>query len=565
MFQRSLLKPLFVALAVLSGTTANAGGFDSPVVATAMQGSSNSNHAEARDASVIYFNPAGISRLNRSQFSLSNSLISIRGRVENLGTEGTAPPSNTDNGPTPAGELIQGGGAGDFWPSIFAAGAFFAAVPWNEEITLGFGAFPAAGGNLNFKSDWFGRNFADAVAVEIINFNTVASIRFDEQHSLGIGTSILAGHLNQKLQIDINGIDDYLLQPVLDDLGAGTVGSLLSQILGTQVIPTGVISALAGLGLTADTVLQLLPPQLKGAIAGLGGDLLLTSTSHGSGTIEQWGYGLGANIGYMYSFNDDKTRIGLSYRSKTKMHMRGEINWEVGSLGSNTDNVPLVVGLPAPDGSGNVSGSDFLSIYYRPDATTKSNLYIPARASLGIFHQMNDKLDLMFDFTFIESSVVKGIKVEILNVRSPDGTYDIEQKPGNVDQFWKDSFKVSGGVNYHFNDEIMLRAGYQYDMSPVPNARYRHPSAPDSNRHMFSIGANYKYKDDLNIDAAYSLVMLEDSYSFYRDTCRGAFAEEGDTFTTNKEQDCTGNGGTFRGRFYDTMIHILGLQFNKTF
>lgn len=558
-------KPSLSALALaIACSSLQAGGFDSPVIATAMQGSSNANHAEARDASVIFFNPAGITRLNKTQISLSNSLISARGRVENLGTEGTAPPSNTDNGPTPAGETIQGSGPGAFWPSIFAGGALFASMPWNDEITLGFGAFPAAGGNLNYKADWWGRNFADSVAVEIINFNSVAAIRFDEKHSLGFGTSLYAGHLKQKLQIDIKGIDDYLLQPVIDDVGVGTVGSLLSQVLGTQALPTSVINALSDAGLDASLVYSQLPPELKGAVAGIGGDLLLGANSNGSGTIEQYGWGLGANIGYLYSFNDD-TRLGIAYRSKSRMQFRGEIDWEVSQVSGNTDNVPVLVGLPAPDGSGNVSGSDFLSKYYRPDATTKSIIYIPARLSVGLFHAVNKKLELLFDYTFIESSVVEGITVEILNVKSPDGTYEIEQKPGTVDQFWKDSFKVSVGMNYHWNDELMLRAGYQFDKTPIPSARYRHPSAPDSNRHMFSVGANYKYKDDLTIDAAYSFVALEDSYSLYRDTCRGAFKEDEGSFTSNKEQDCTGNGGTFRGRFYDTMIHILGLQFNKTF
>ncbi len=558
--------PRTLALAVLATASAalQAGGFDVPVIATGMQGSSNANSAEASDPSVIYYNPAGITRLHGTWVSNSVNLINVRGRVENQGTTGTPPPSNTDNSDSNPGTLTQGGGAGSYWPHLLASAALFASMPWDEQITLGFGLFPAAGGNLNNKSDWFGRNFADSTAVEIVNANSVAAIRFDEKHSLGFGTSVYLGHLKQKLQIDVPGVMPYLLQPVLDDLGGGTVGSLVNGLLGTSTIPPALTTALNNIGVDGSTLFSALTPEQKGEIAKLGGSVLLTPDSNGSGTIEMFGYGFGWNMGYMFS-PDDKTRFGIAYRSEGRLNMRGTLDWDVDDVHSITDDVPGVHGLPAPDGSGNVSGADFLAKYYRPDATTKSVVKLPARLSLGFFRELNDKFDLMLDYTFIQSSVVENIKVTILDEKAPNGVDTIKQMPGIIVTKWRDSFKASAGLNYHYNDKLMLRTGYQYDLTPIRSPEYRHPSAPDSNRHMFSLGANYKLKKNMTVDAAYSLILLEDAESRFRDPCRGAYLEDQNGFTSDKPQDCTGNGGTFRGRFYNTYINMLGLQLNTRF
>lgn len=567
MLTRFVFTPRYLALAILATAPATmlAGGFDVPVIATAMQGTSNANSAEASDPSVIYYNPAGISRLRGTWVSNSFSALVLRGRVENQGTTGTPPPSNTDNSETEnPGATIEGGSAGTYWPKALASAALFASTPWNDEITLGFGLFPAAGGNLNNKKDWFGRNFADSTAVEIINANSVASMRFDDKHSLGGGVSVLVGHLKQKLQIDVPGVAPYLLQPVLDDLGGGTVGSLINGLLGTTVLPPDITTALDGLGLDGSTLFSLLTPEQKGEIAKLGGQLLLTPESNGSGTIEMFGYGFGWNIGYLFT-PTEQTRFGISYRSESRIKMRGKLDWDVEDVHGLTDDIPGVNGLPAPDGSGNVSASDFLAMYYRPDATTKMNITLPARLSLGFFHALNDKFDLMLDYTFINSSVVKELKINILDEPAPNGEDKIRQQPGYIIAKWRDSFKASVGMNYHYDDKLTLRTGYQYDKTPIPSPQYRHPSAPDSNRHMFSVGGNYVLKKNMNVDFAYSLVMLEDAESRYRDPCRGVFLEDENGFSADKPQDCTGNGGTFRGRFYDTYIHMLGVQLNTRF
>ena len=145
---------------------------------------------------------------------------------------------------------------------------------------------------------------------------------------------------------------------------------------------------------------------------------------------------------------------------------------------------------------------------------------------------------------------------------APNGVDKVSQAPGLILANWRDSFTAAIGMNYRWNDKLTLRTGYKFDLTPIRSPEYRHPSAPDSNRHMFSIGANYKLRKHMSVDLAYSLIMLEDAESRYRDPCRGAFLEDEDGFTSDKPQDCTGNGGTFRGKFQDTFINTIGVQLN---
>jgi len=238
-------------LAILfSSVTSYAGGLDLPTIAASHQGTSNANSAEAADASVIYYNPAGMAMLRGINVSNNLSVFTLRGKVDvdTQGTANTPRPEQTgmDRGRPIADDPQAQGKPGSFWPKVLGAGSFFATVPLHrinldalkalphyEDITIGLGVFAPGGGNLNYKSDWAGRYFADNVAIELVNINPSMAIRFDDKHSIGAGVSVLGGHLRQGVHIDVDGVGPYLLQPVIDDFGAGSVTGLINGLLPT--------------------------------------------------------------------------------------------------------------------------------------------------------------------------------------------------------------------------------------------------------------------------------------------------------------------------------------------
>lgn len=549
---RALSLSIF-ALALSSGV--HAGGLDLPTITAAHQGTANANGAEANDPSVIYYNPAGLARMKGGmQVSQGASLLFLRGKAEaNLAEtrHGAGPDQTSGGGASVADD--NPGPAGSFWPQVLAAGGLFASLPINDTITAGIGIFAPGGGNLNYKSDWAGKYQIDSIAIELININPSIGIRFDDMHSLGFGVSVIGGHIRQKSAIDVPGVSPYLLKSGFD---SGTL-DLLS-------LPTG--GAIAGVFSAAcqrDTLVSqllggVLNPACNTVLSTLGGQLTANGSS-GSAQVEMYGYGFGYNMGYMFAPND-RTRFGIAYRSESTVKLRGDIEWDLANIrGSAVYDALLNNGV-----LGDETLEDYLMNNLRPDTTAKGDLIIPARTSVNIFHRLTDKVDLMADYTFIETSAVDKIRVQFLDQTDSKGN-PIKQGNAGIDTNWRDSFKVSVGGNYHWNDQLTLRSGFQFDKTPIPSAEFRHPGAPDSDRYMYAIGANYKVDKSLSIDAAYSVTFLEDSLSNYTERCRTLTRDDENGKYDPDGESCTANGGKFQGRFFDTSIQVLSVQMNKKF
>ncbi|MEK6788055.1 MAG: outer membrane protein transport protein [Pseudomonadota bacterium] len=541
------LRALTFSMLCLAAGHTFAGGLDLPSITASHQGTSNANAAEANDPSVLYYNPAGLAQLKGGlQVSQGFSVLILNGKVEadrNETRHGASDATQkSDEGDPIGNDTATNGKAGTFWPAVLAAGGAFVSLPIDDMVTAGIGIFAPGGGNLNFKSNWAGAYQIDSIAIELININPSIGIRFDDKHSVGFGVSVIGGHIRQKTQIDIEGVKPFLLKSAVDS-GAVDVGGI--PLLSTLLSPCGT------------------NPISAACIAGynVAGDALVAEGSNGSAQVEMYGYGLGFNAGYMFNFNEN-TRAGLAYRSESTIKLRGTLEWDL----DDVKGTPLFNNVIGP-ATGGYSGDDALKMFLqdtlRPDTKTKGDLILPARTSANIFHKLNDKIDVMADFTFIETSAVDKIRVQFLDVQKNGKT--IKQGAGGIDTKWRDSFKVSLGGNYHYDDKLTLKSGFQYDKTPVPSAEFRHPGAPDSDRYMFSFGANYKVKRNLTLDAAYSVTFLEDSESNYTDRCRTTNRDDEDgTYNPNGES-CTGNGGKFSGRFSDTSIQTLGIQMNQKF
>ena len=540
----------FFAFALSAG--AHAGGLDLPTITAAHQGTANANGAEANDPSVIYYNPAGLARLKGGlQVSQGASLLFLQGSVEtNLAETRHGAATNQKSG---GGESVADdnpGRAGTFWPKVLAAGGLFASIPVNDMVTAGIGIFAPGGGNLNYKSDWAGKYQVDSIAIELININPSIGIRFDDMHSVGFGVSVIGGHIRQKSAIDVPGVVPYLLRGAIE---SGTLNVLTVDGTGgllQTTLDTACNGALANITLV-DSVC--------GAVLDTLGGQLAAEDASGSASVEMYGYGLGYNLGYMFA-PSDRTRFGIAYRSESKVKLRGDLEWDLknirGSIVTNT-----LIDTPLLNGQ---NLEDYLIDNLRPDTTAKGNLIIPARTSVNIFHRLTDKIDIMADYTFIETSAVDKIRVQFLDQPRKDGG-TIKQGDAGIDTNWRDSFKVSVGGNYHWDDKLTLRTGFQFDKTPVPSADFRHPGAPDSDRYMYAVGANYIIDRNFSIDAAYSVTFLEDSLSNYTESCRTITRDDENGNYDPNGESCTANGGKYQGRFFDTSIQVISLQMNKKF
>lgn len=160
-------------------TGALASGYRFGSQSVAAQGTSNANAAEAADASVLFYNPAGMARLKGTNFSGGLTLVVPNSEFTNEGS--------VRNGD---GTATTGGNGGDFAPGVVAAPSFYLTHEINDRISAGVGVFVPYGAELDYGNDWAGRYSLQSVELMTLNINPSVSFRLDEKNSFGFGVSM---------------------------------------------------------------------------------------------------------------------------------------------------------------------------------------------------------------------------------------------------------------------------------------------------------------------------------------------------------------------------------------
>ncbi len=536
---RHIVRQSLVLLTIASiSFNAYAAGLEYPWQSTSAMGSAQANAAEANDASTVFFNPAGMARLKTTMISQAGQVLSVRGQFENAGT------TRQTNG---AGTEYQtGGDGGSYHPQAIPAGQFYAVMPYSDTITLGLGIFVPYGANVNYKSDWVGRMFQDEGTIETVNINPSMSIRFDDKHSIGFGLSAQIMHMKLRAGADV------------EEAAYGISKSTIQTGASLACSPSGL--PLIG-GITAATC--------TGVANLLAGPLVSEAQGEGSLTIEGFGYGFGWNAGYMYRFNDDRTRFGLTYRSLIRQTIKADYDWDFSDVsgtipditGVREGNLLSLVGAL----TNRIELRDYVENYVRPDSKAELKIVTPESIGTALFHQVNERLALMGSLTWTRTSRIQELRVVAEDREGPNGT--ITQGDAVVNTRFRDTFKGAVGLNYRVNDKLMLRTGFGYEQTPLPDAEARHAALPDNNRFVYSLGANISPRKGLDIDLAYSYIVIEDAAANYTDDCHpsGYLLSQAPADGATSTTQCTGNGGTFRGVFKNTYVHSAGIQMNQRF
>ena len=81
-----------------------------------------------------------------------------------------------------------------------------------------------------------------------------------------------------------------------------------------------------------------------------------------------------------------------------------------------------------------------------------------------------------------------------------------------LDLGWHDGWFFSGGLEHKYNEQLTLRGGLAYEISPIRNADERTIRVPDADRIWVNLGASYKYSEWTTFDVAYSHIFVEDAH-----------------------------------------------------
>ena len=169
---------LLVACAAALPAPAGASSFQileqSPArIGTAFAGTASA----AEDASTVFFNPAGMARLEGAQFSLGGNLIVVESTFDNEGsTAGTGsglerPLAGNED------ETDQPG----FVPNLYYT------RPINDRWTFGIGVNAPFGLASDYSDDWQGRYHATESELQVLNINPTFAYAVNDTLSLGFG------------------------------------------------------------------------------------------------------------------------------------------------------------------------------------------------------------------------------------------------------------------------------------------------------------------------------------------------------------------------------------------
>ncbi len=133
--------------------------------------------ATAEDASTIFFNPAGLTRLEGPQFAVAGHVVAVSAEFTNNGTS-AAPPVG----------VPLGGNGGDAGSTAFIPNAYFS-MPIADRWAIGVGVNAPFGLVTEYDSDWVGRFQGIKSDIMTVNINPTVAYKINDMVSVGFGLS----------------------------------------------------------------------------------------------------------------------------------------------------------------------------------------------------------------------------------------------------------------------------------------------------------------------------------------------------------------------------------------
>ncbi len=168
-----------------------AGGFALNEQSISGMGSSYAGRSSsADDATTLFGNPAGMSRLKRSEVSVGVAAIDAKTDIKH------ADGSNS------------GSNDGDMVPFTAVPMGYFV-NPLDDQWAVGVGIYAPFGLVTDYEGGFQGRNFGDYSEVKVVTFQPTVSYRFNDQLSIGFGPTInrISGKLESAVGAPIPAFD----------------------------------------------------------------------------------------------------------------------------------------------------------------------------------------------------------------------------------------------------------------------------------------------------------------------------------------------------------------------
>lgn len=460
-FSKTLLA---VGIASVS-TVSQAGSFGLIEQSASGQGSAYAGAAAvAEDASTIYFNPAGMTRLSGSQIVAAGHIVVPDASFKNNGSTdafgGVLPGANSDTGDAA------------FVPN------FYYSSELENGIFVGVGVNVPFGLATEYDDGWVGRYHALNSDITSINVNPSIAWKATEKVSVGFGISI------QYIDLELtNNIDSFGACAQLDPGGgAGCAGAGLDPNLGVAAQDSAV--------------------KLEGDSLELG-----------------WNAGILIDV-------DERSRIGLSYRSAIKHEVDGNTTYNLH---------PTLQGFA--DAASQVSPQNPLGFQILQDGKLAATAELPESFSVSFASDLNEKWTALFDWTWTGWS-----SLDVVTIVQAGG---VPGREPTLDLDYANTNRFSVGVHYKPSDKWVYRGGLALDETPIKSPESTTARIPGNDRTWLSVGLGYAPSSSWSFDLGYSHLIISDT-------------------DINNSPGATASNATLTGS-YESSVDILSAQANFNF
>ncbi len=336
---------------------------------------------------------------------------------------------------------------------VLGNNVYFTHLPFTNQGSTNLLGLPASGGNptssktIDAPYGYFAHSFGDFR----VGFATGTNFGLETKYPHDSVVRYLAEKTKLNT-IDLNPNVAYKVGPTLT-FGAGLVARYSTAEF-TNAIDYGSIGAAS---------------HVPGSIPqGQDGDVRLKGSD--------WSYGFKLGMTYQPL---PSTVIGLGFRSEVSSKLTGDAQFDLNREGAI---------LSSLSGAFKNTGISAAVDY-------------PEELSLGVSHDLTSRLTLYGDFTWVNWSRFKELRIQFANLLQPDAV-----TPEN----WGDEYKLSVGAAYKITSAWTGRTGLAYDKSPVPDASHRTIRVPDADRVWATIGAGYDF-GNFGINVAYAHLFFDKS------------------------------------------------------
>jgi long-chain fatty acid transport protein len=388
--------------------------------------------ARAEDASTVFFNPAGMTRLSGNQASVALHTIIPHisfGGITNFNAKHPTMQAAQLGGIS----FDQGVGSSELSIDGVIPNIYYI-YNYTKDLKFGIGLNTPFGLSSKYNSQWMGRYHGIESTLKTLNFNPSVGYRFNQQWSIGGGVNLLYAYSNFSSAVDYNLIYN------------------LARFQNSQLAN-----------------LSLIPGQISG---------------DGIVTIEGNDWGFGFNLGLLWE-PTPVTRLGITYRSKISLDMKGNSSFTNPSNLSSRQAVEILRGATGMFKNSGVN----------------TNIDLPETIAISFYHELNSKLAILAGVNWTKWSRLENLTASFENPAQANSIITLN---------YNNTFFTALGFNYKYNSNWILKSGIGYDQSHVKNVQSHTVRLPLDDYVLFGLGANYIVNKYFSIDLAYSHLFSKD-------------------------------------------------------